>query len=156
MQPHAHQPCSRTHTSHAAARTRTQVLGILSDIFEEFDRLCEENDVDKIKTIGDAYIVCAGALNELRADDAARVVRMGLAMQAQPPSLVTPLPRNLRRPRDCLPPPLPPHSQPCPCHLSSHPPSPPPSFQLLPHPPSPPSPSSPSPAREAGGGDRRA
>ena len=49
---------------------------------EEFDRLCDENDVDKIKTIGDAYIVCAGALNELRADDAARVVRMGLAMQA--------------------------------------------------------------------------
>ena len=84
------------------------MLGILSDIFEEFDRLCEENDVDKIKTIGDAYIVCAGALNELRADDAARVVRMGLAMQAQPPSRVTSLPRNLRRPRDCLPPPLPP------------------------------------------------
>ena len=82
LQPHAHQPYSRSHTSPAAARTRTQVLGILSDIFEEFDRLCDENDVDKIKTIGDAYIMCAGALNELRADDAARVVRMGLAMQA--------------------------------------------------------------------------
>ena len=39
----------------------TKVLGILSDIFEEFDRLCEENDVDKIKTIGDAYVVCPEA-----------------------------------------------------------------------------------------------
>ena len=64
------------------------MLGILSDIFEEFDRLCEENDVDKIKTIGDAYVVCAGALSEHHGgcggqhdDDAARVVRMGLAMQ---------------------------------------------------------------------------
>jgi class 3 adenylate cyclase len=58
-----------------------KVLGILSDIFEEFDSLCELNSVDKVKTIGDAYIVCAGALSEIRADDAQRVVRMGLAMQ---------------------------------------------------------------------------
>ena len=50
--------------------------------------MCEENDVDKIKTIGDAYVVCAGALSEhhdrcggQHDDDAARVVRMGLAMQ---------------------------------------------------------------------------
>ena len=68
-------------TSLSATYPPQKVLGILSDIFEEFDRLCEENDVDKIKTIGDAYIVCAGALQDLRADDAARVVRMGLAMQ---------------------------------------------------------------------------
>ena len=59
------------------------VLGILSDIFEEFDSLAETHKVDKVKTIGDAYIVCAGALSESRgkADDAMRVVRMGLAMQ---------------------------------------------------------------------------
>ena len=68
-------------TALSATYPPQKVLGILSDIFEEFDRLCEENDVDKIKTIGDAYIVCAGALQDLRADDAARVVRMGLAMQ---------------------------------------------------------------------------
>ena len=58
-----------------------KVLGILSDIFEEFDSLCETNGVDKVKTIGDAYIVCAGALSDKRRDDAQRVVRMGLAMQ---------------------------------------------------------------------------
>ena len=59
-----------------------KVLGILSDIFEEFDNLCEVNMVDKVKTIGDAYIVCAGALSDVeRDDDAQRVVRMGLGMQ---------------------------------------------------------------------------
>ena len=58
-----------------------RVLGILSDIFEEFDSLCESHSVDKVKTIGDAYIVCAGALARPRADDAARVVRMGMGMQ---------------------------------------------------------------------------
>ena len=58
-----------------------RVLGILSDIFEEFDELCEQNSVDKVKTIGDAYIVCAGALSEARSDDAERVVRMGMQMQ---------------------------------------------------------------------------
>ena len=58
-----------------------RVLGILSDIFEEFDTLCENNEIDKVKTIGDAYIVCAGALRERRPDDAHRVVRMGMEMQ---------------------------------------------------------------------------
>ena len=57
------------------------MLGILTDIFEEFDELCEQNSVDKVKTIGDAYIVCAGALSEARSDDAERVVRMGMQMQ---------------------------------------------------------------------------
>ena len=58
-----------------------KVLGILSDIFERFDNLCEQHSVDKVKTIGDAYIVCAGAMQEPRPDDAARVVRMALGMQ---------------------------------------------------------------------------
>ena len=59
-----------------------RVLGILSDIFEEFDTLSEKHRVDKVKTIGDAYIVCAGALCERpRSDDAVRVCRMALAMQ---------------------------------------------------------------------------
>ena len=39
------------------------MLSILSDIFDDFDRLSDEHAVDKIKTIGDAYIVCAGALD---------------------------------------------------------------------------------------------
>ena len=45
-----------------------RVLGILSDIFEEFDRLCEEHNCDKIKTIGDA---CAACPLPSRAADAA-------------------------------------------------------------------------------------
>ena len=35
-----------------------------------------------MKTIGDAYIVCAGALSDAADDDAERVVQMGLRMQA--------------------------------------------------------------------------
>eukprot|EP00966_Prymnesium_polylepis_P028548 661122-Prymnesium_polylepis.1 len=58
-----------------------RVLHILSDIFEQFDALCEKHMVDKVKTIGDAYIICAGALARPRADDAVRVVRMALSMQ---------------------------------------------------------------------------
>jgi len=64
------------------------VLNFVSEIFEEFDSLCDEYAVDKIKTIGDAYVVCAGALTP---DDPQRphpqgtapqrVVRMALRMQ---------------------------------------------------------------------------
>jgi len=36
----------------------------------------------QVKTIGDAYIVCAGALSDAADDDAERVVQMGLRMQA--------------------------------------------------------------------------
>lgn len=57
-----------------------RVLGILSDIFEQFDTLCEMHSVDKVKTIGDAYIVCAGALASPQPDDSIRVVQMALGM----------------------------------------------------------------------------
>ena len=65
----------------SAKFTAEVVLGILSDIFERFDTLGEQNQVDKVKTIGDAYIVCTGALSAPRPDDAERIVRMGLQMQ---------------------------------------------------------------------------
>ena len=43
-----------------------EVLSILSDIFDDFDRLCDEHAVDKIKTIGDAYIVCCRRARQRR------------------------------------------------------------------------------------------
>lgn len=37
------------HTPHHTPRVSQRMLGLLSDIFEEFDLLCEAHDVDKIK-----------------------------------------------------------------------------------------------------------
>jgi class 3 adenylate cyclase len=54
------------------------VLG-LDRLFAHFDELTAERGLEKIKTIGDAYMV-AGGLTESLPDDAARVVDLGLAM----------------------------------------------------------------------------
>ena len=58
----------RPSCAHLPPSSLIQVLGILSDIFEEFDSLCEKHRVDKIKTIGDAYIVCTGCATRLLAE----------------------------------------------------------------------------------------
>ena len=42
----------------------TQVLGFLSDLFMQFDELSVQHGVHKLKTIGDAYVVCAGAFDD--------------------------------------------------------------------------------------------
>ncbi|EOD21646.1 adenylate cyclase, partial [Emiliania huxleyi CCMP1516] len=58
------------------------VIGLLSDLFAKFDRLTEWHGVHKVKTIGDAYVVCCGAFDEAptAAEAARRVVGMGLSM----------------------------------------------------------------------------
>jgi class 3 adenylate cyclase len=55
------------------------VVGLLGRLFARFDELVAERGLEKIKTIGDAYMV-AGGLPEPLADHAARVVDLGLAM----------------------------------------------------------------------------
>ena len=57
----------------------SELVAFLNRLFSEFDRLAEEFGLEKIKTIGDAYMV-AGGLPERREDHALAVVRMGLAM----------------------------------------------------------------------------
>ena len=44
-------------TKFSAARTPDAVVQVLNDIFSEFDALVDRYDVEKIKTIGDAYMV---------------------------------------------------------------------------------------------------
>ena len=56
-----------------------EVVRILDHLFTHFDVLAERHDLEKIKTIGDCYMV-AGGLPEPRADHAAAMVEMGLAM----------------------------------------------------------------------------
>jgi len=64
----------------AARLAPAEVVALLDDIFTRFDALAAEHGVEKIKTIGDAYMAVAGA-PEPRADHAARAARMALAMR---------------------------------------------------------------------------
>ncbi len=64
-----------------AARTLTpdEVVGYLDGLFREFDRLVEAADVEKIKTIGDAYMVVGGLTGSSK-EGAVSVGRLALDM----------------------------------------------------------------------------
>ena len=47
-------------TAFCAARTPADVVNLLSDIYTEFDKLCDKFGVYKVCTIGDAYVIIAG------------------------------------------------------------------------------------------------
>jgi class 3 adenylate cyclase len=66
-------------TSVAARLPADEVVRILDRLFARFDELVAERGLEKIKTIGDAYMA-AGGLTESIDDHAARVVDLGLAM----------------------------------------------------------------------------
>ena len=68
-------------TPFAAHETPARAVDLLNDVFSNFDTLAERHDLEKIKTIGDAYMVIAGA-PEPRADHAGIIVDMALEMQA--------------------------------------------------------------------------
>jgi class 3 adenylate cyclase len=68
-------------TPFAAHETPARVVAVLNEVFSRFDTLAERHGLEKIKTIGDAYMVVAGA-PEPRADHAAVIVDMALEMQA--------------------------------------------------------------------------
>jgi guanylate cyclase len=54
-----------------------RVVALLDDLFSRFDRVAAEVGVEKIKTVGDAYMAVAGA-PEPRPDHAEAAVRFGL------------------------------------------------------------------------------
>ena len=56
-----------------------RLIDFLSKIFSSFDRLAAEHGVEKIKTIGDAYMVVAG-IPEAQSDHAIRIATLGLNM----------------------------------------------------------------------------
>jgi class 3 adenylate cyclase len=66
-------------TSLAARISPEETVAVLGDIFSRFDALAARHGLEKIKTTGDGYMV-AGGLPEERADHAAAVVEMALAM----------------------------------------------------------------------------
>ena len=59
-----------------------ELVQLLNEIFSGFDRLVEKHDLEKIKTIGDAYMV-VGGLPMPRADHALAIADMALDMQGE-------------------------------------------------------------------------
>jgi class 3 adenylate cyclase len=67
-------------TKFSTQTSPTELVEILNVIFSKFDRLADQHGVEKIKTIGDAYMVVAG-LPTPRRDHAQAIAQMGLDMQ---------------------------------------------------------------------------
>jgi class 3 adenylate cyclase len=68
-------------TEMSAQISPVELVYLLNEIFSAFDELAARHGLEKIKTIGDAYMVAAG-LPERRADHAEAMAEMGLDMQA--------------------------------------------------------------------------
>ena len=66
------------------------VVGVLDQIFSAFDELAARHRLEKIKTIGDAYMVAAG-LPEARTDHAQAMAEMALEMLPTVNSICGPL-----------------------------------------------------------------
>jgi sensor domain CHASE-containing protein/class 3 adenylate cyclase len=67
-------------TSLAGRLSPLDVVNFLNNIFSSFDRLAEKYGLEKIKTIGDAYMVASGLPNP-RPDHAEAIAGMALEMQ---------------------------------------------------------------------------
>ncbi|NEO87567.1 MAG: response regulator [Spirulina sp. SIO3F2] len=59
-----------------------ELVNLLNQIFSMFDRLAEQHGLEKIKTIGDAYMVVSG-VPVPQPDHAVRIAEMALAMQTE-------------------------------------------------------------------------
>lgn len=66
-------------TAHAERSPPEATVALLNDLFSRFDALTEARGLEKIKTIGDAYMV-AGGLPDRRPDHAAAVAELALGM----------------------------------------------------------------------------
>ena len=68
-------------TATAGNFTAKELVDEIHTCFMAFDQIIQENGIEKIKTIGDAYMA-AGGLQKTRSSGPADVVNAGLAMQA--------------------------------------------------------------------------
>ncbi|HEX4391486.1 MAG TPA: adenylate/guanylate cyclase domain-containing protein [Mycobacterium sp.] len=69
-------------TPMAATMLPLTLVDLLNDVFECLDDLVDKYELEKIKTIGDCYMVAAGVPRE-RADHAAALVNFALDMRAE-------------------------------------------------------------------------
>lgn len=58
-----------------------ELVAMLDECYKAFDAICEDHGIEKIKTIGDAYM-CVAGLRGVQGDHAARACRTGLDMLA--------------------------------------------------------------------------
>lgn len=82
-------------TPRAARMSAPDVIDFLNRVFTRFDRLADRHGLEKIKTIGDAYMV-AGGMPEARGDHAVVVAQMALDMMAEVASLSEELGEEVR------------------------------------------------------------
>lgn len=71
--------CGFTQT--ASSMPAARMVAELNEVFAAFDDICDECGIEKIKTIGDAYMAASG-MPKPCADHAQRCVRAGLRMMA--------------------------------------------------------------------------
>lgn len=64
-------------TRMSSNKTAEELVGILNDLFERFDDLCELHGCEKISTLGDCYY-CVSGCPEPRSDHAKCCIEMGL------------------------------------------------------------------------------
>ena len=69
-------------TSLSARTTPKDLVALLNTVFSAFDRLAQRHGLEKIKTIGDAYML-VGGLPEPRTDHADAVAEMALDMHSE-------------------------------------------------------------------------
>jgi guanylate cyclase len=67
-------------TPMSARMTPTELVGLLNDVFTYFDEVADEMGIEKIKTIGDAYMAAAGVPTP-RTDHAHALTRMAIRVR---------------------------------------------------------------------------
>ncbi|MBW4520486.1 MAG: response regulator [Scytolyngbya sp. HA4215-MV1] len=69
-------------TQFASNRSPIELVSLLNQIFSAFDQLAEQHGLEKIKTIGDAYMA-VGGIPTVRSDHAEAIAEMALDMQKE-------------------------------------------------------------------------
>ena len=68
------------YTTYSSGKNPEDVVKTLNFIFSQFDELCDQLGLEKIKTIGDAYMVAGGLLGNHQ-DHAYKIAKMGLGIR---------------------------------------------------------------------------
>jgi len=69
-------------TKMSSSANPKEIVALLNDIFTVFDKLADRHGLEKIKTIGDAYMAVAG-IPEIQADHAKRTAQMALDIKLE-------------------------------------------------------------------------